>query len=215
MKKGLIYSIITAILFVTLEPVSKLIANDISPYAITFWRFIIGSFMLLPPAFIKVRKENIHITFKDLLVTSVLGILFICISMTTLQLAVKIADTPSLIAIIFSSNSVFTIIFAIIIAKENMNKYKGISLLFGVLCVLLCADLSSGTNITSVSLALFSAISFSFYSALSQRFMKKLCGIIQTALIFLTGSIFLLIILLITGAGIAPSSDFNSIAILI
>ena len=39
MKKGIVYALITAILFVTLEPVSKLIANDVTPYAITFWRF--------------------------------------------------------------------------------------------------------------------------------------------------------------------------------
>ena len=48
MKKGILYALITAIVFVTLEPVSKLIANDVNPYAITFWRFLIGSVILLP-----------------------------------------------------------------------------------------------------------------------------------------------------------------------
>ena len=77
MKKGIIYALITAILFVTLEPVSKLIANDVTPYAITFWRFIIGSLILVPPAVSKIRKEKIHITLKDLGLTTLLGILFL------------------------------------------------------------------------------------------------------------------------------------------
>jgi len=65
MKKGIIYALITAIMFVTLEPVSKLIAEDVSPYAITFWRFLIGSVMLLPVAASKIKREKIHITAKD------------------------------------------------------------------------------------------------------------------------------------------------------
>ena len=36
MKKGLIYALITAVVFTTLEPVSKLIADQVNPYAMTF-----------------------------------------------------------------------------------------------------------------------------------------------------------------------------------
>ena len=84
MKKALFYAIFAAILFVTLEPMGKLIANDISPNAITFWRFLIGSLILTPPAILKIKREKIHITWKDLALTASLGILFICISMTSL-----------------------------------------------------------------------------------------------------------------------------------
>ena len=65
MKKGAFYALITAILFVTLEPVSKLIANDVNPYAITFWRFLIGSFILIPPAIVKLKKDAINLTIVD------------------------------------------------------------------------------------------------------------------------------------------------------
>ena len=214
MKKGIIYALITAILFVTLEPVSKLIANDVTPYAITFWRFIIGSLILIPPAVSKIRKEKIHITLKDLGLTTLLGILFICISMVTLQLAVKKADSPSLIAIIFSSNSVFTIVFALFIVKEKLTRNKIIALIFGIIGVIVCADFSSGTNLTSVALAVFAALSFSLYTALSQKYMKKLGGVIQTCLVFVTGSIVLLIALLIMGVDVSPSFEPDKLAIL-
>lgn len=216
MKKGIIYSLITAILFVTLEPVSKLIAEDVSPYAMTFWRFLIGSIMLLPPAVMKVKKDKIHITGKDVVLMILLGILNICFSMVALQIAVKMADAPSLIAIIFSSNSVFTIIFATLLVKEEkLTLNKVIALILGVLGVIICADFRSGTNLTSVVLAVLAALSFSLYTAISQKYTKKLSGVIQSSGVFLSGSIVLLIFLLATRADIMPTFNVKNIGILL
>lgn len=216
MKKGIFYAALTAILFVTLEPVSKLIANEISPYAMTFWRFLIGSVLLVPFAAVKVKKENIKITGKDILRMTLLGILVICLSMVVLQIAVKQADAPSLIAIIFSSNSVFTIIFSVLLIKEEkLNKNKVIALIFGVLGVVLCADFSSGTNLTSVLYTFIAALSFSLYTVLSQKYKNKTGGIVQTAGVFLAGSIVLLIILLITKQDISMPIQPKSLLIML
>ena len=65
----------------------------------------------------KIKKEKLKICKRDFLVMFLLGILFICISMISLQLGVKLAQSPSLIAIIFSSNSIFTLVFAIFIVN--------------------------------------------------------------------------------------------------
>lgn len=216
MKKGMIFSLITAILFVTLEPVSKLIANSVNPYAITFWRFLIGSVILIIPAVAKVKKEKTKITPKDVIIMTGLGILFICISMVTLQIAVKNANSPSLIAIIFSSNSVFTILFSFMLVKEErLTKNKIIAIIFGVVGVLLCTDFSSGTNLASVALALCAAVSFSLYTALSRKYMKTVNGVVQSAGVFLTGSIVLLIALLSMGVDISVPMDINTLLILI
>ncbi len=216
MKKGILYALITALMFVTLEPVSKLIANDISPYAMTFWRFLIGSIMLLPPAIMKVKKENIKITLKDVGLMALLGVLVICISMVSLQVAVKQADAPSLIAIIFSANSVFTIILAVLFIKEEkLNKNKVIALVLGVLGVVMCADFSSGTNLSSVALAVVAAVSFSLYTALSRKYAKKISGLIQSAGGFLIGSLVLLVFLLVGGYDIVPGTDVKSLSILL
>lgn len=211
MKKGILYVLITAVLFVTLEPVSKLIAGEVTPYAITFWRFIIGSLILIPFAVVKIKKEKIHIGLKDLLAMTGLGVLFICISMIVLQIGVKKADSPSLIAIIFSSNSIFTILFAMLILKDKMTKNKAIALAFGIVGVLFCADFSSGTNLESVLYGVFAAVSFSLYTVLAQRFTKKFGGIVQTAITFLTGSAVLLIALLVLGIDVSPKTSPNSL----
>ena len=60
---ALIYVIITALVFTTLEPVSKLIAEQVNPFAITFWRCMIGALVLIPFAFIKIKKEKIQEEF--------------------------------------------------------------------------------------------------------------------------------------------------------
>ena len=215
MKKEIIYVLITAVLFVTLEPVSKLIANDVNPYAITFWRFIIGSIVLLPLAVTKIKKEKISIKLKDFAIMTLLGILFICISMISLQVGVKKADAPSIIAIIFSSNSVFTILFAMLILKEKPNKNKIIALILGVIGVITCADLSQATNIESILYGVFAALTFSLYTVLSQKFTKRFGGIIQTTVAFLMGSIILLICLLLLKIDIRFSCSVNTLSILI
>jgi len=213
-NKGLLFALITAIIFTTLEPVSKLIANDVNPYAITLWRFLIGSAILLPFAIRKIRKENIRIEWKDLGILAMLGTLCICFSMVMLQLAVKEADAPSLIAIIFSANSVFTILFAILILKEKMTKQKLLAVVLCVIGVLICADFSSGTNLLSVLMAVVAALSFSLYTVLSKKFMKRISGIIQTSISFCLGSIVLLILLLITGVDILPAFSTQNVSVL-
>ncbi len=214
MKKGILYAFITAVLFITLEPVSKLIADEVNPYAITFWRFIIGSLILLPPAVVKIKKEKIHIGIEDFGVMTVLGILFICISMTTLQIGVQKAESPSLIAIVFSSNSIFTILFAVIILKEKLTRNKVIALILGVVGVLACADFSSGTSLESVLCSVFAALSFSLYTVLTQKFTKKFGGIVQSGIVFMVGSLVLLVALLIMGVDVLPSYTMESISIL-
>ena len=214
MKKGLFNALLTAIVFVTLEPVSKLIAGQVSPYAITFWRFAIGSLILIPFAVVKIKKEKLHITLKDMGVMTALGVLFICVSMVALQIAVKIADAPSLIAVIFSSNSVFTMIFAVIIIKEKMTWQKWCTLILCTIGVIICVDFESGTNLASVALGVFAAMSFSFYTVLSQKFTTKLGSSVQASIVFVAGSVVLLIALLISGADVIPQFSLENLSIL-
>lgn len=215
MKKGLFYALITALVFTTLEPVSKLIAEEVSPYGITFWRFLAGSLLLLPFAVAKIRKEKIRLDRKDLSVLALLGTLCICFSMVMLQVAVKKADAPSMIAIIFSANSVFTNFFALLILKEKMTRQKLLAIVLCSLGVLVCADFSSGTNLFSVALAVAAALSFSLYTVLSKKYMKKIAGIIQTSFSFFLGSIVLLLILLVTGVEIVPELSVKNISVLV
>lgn len=215
MKKGIIYSIITALFFTTLEPVSKLIAEVVNPYAITFWRFLIGSIILLPFAIIKIKKEKIHITLKDFGIMTLMGSIFICIIMVALQIAVKMSSSPAITSMVFSTNSVFTILFAMFILKDKMTKNKLIAVILCSIGIVLCTDFSKGANISSLLLAVFAALTFSMYTVLSKKYMAKVGGIIQTAFTFFMGSIVLLIALLIIGVDVSPTTDVSTLSILL
>lgn len=216
MKNSFIYILITAVLFTTLEPVSKLIAMDISPMAMTCIRYFIGGIILLPFAIYKMKQGNVKLCGKDYGILAFLGVLCICISMTLLQFAVKTADSPALIAIIFSSNSVFTILLAIFVLKEKFTVQKLLAVALCILGVIVCADFSSGTNLLSIVYALGAAVSFSLYTVLSKRYSKKITGMIQTSFSFFFGSLVLLAILLLTGENLFAGLDsFKNISILL
>ena len=129
--------------------------------------------------------------------------------MIALQIGVKKADSPALIAIIFSSNSIFTIFFSLFILKDKLSINKVIALILGVAGVLLCADFKSGTNLVSVAYAVFASLSFSLYTVLSKKFTKKFSGIIQTSFGFLSGSIVLLIFLVVMRVIYPDNTTYN------
>lgn len=211
MKKGLFYILLTAVVFTTLEPVSKLIASQINPFTITFIRFFIGGAMLLPFSMAKIKRNNIKLDKKDYLHMTLLGVLCICISMALLQYAVLKADSPALIAIIFSSNSVFTILFSAVILKDRITLTKSFAIILCIAGVLICTDFSSQSNIYSVVLAVLSALTFSLYTVLSKKFMKKVSGIIQTGYSFFIGSVILLIFLLIMRIEVISSVSIHNV----
>ncbi len=215
MKKYLIYSIITALTFTTFEPFSKLIANDVTPYAITFWRFLIGALVLFPFALGEIRKNKLSVSAKDWAILALMGAILVAVIMTSLQSAVKIADSPAVISMVFSTNSVFTILFSSIILKDKITKNKIIAMVLCVIGLLLCTDFSSGTNLKSLGLVLFSAISFSLYTVFSKRYMKKIGGITQSAITFSAGSIVLLLVLLIAGVDVSVPMEIKPISFVV
>ncbi|MBQ2942924.1 MAG: DMT family transporter [Clostridia bacterium] len=215
MKKGILNALITAILFATLEPVSKLIATDMNPYAITFWRFLIGTVLLLPFGIHSYKKEKVRLKGKDCLSMIFLGALFIAVSMTLLQVAVKAAPSPSLIAILFSSNAVISIVFARIILKEKLTPIKSLAILLCTVGVTVLVDFNASADIYSVVLALLSALSFSLYSVLSGKLMKGIPGILKTTGVFLSGTIILFILLFILKADLSFTLDKNGTFLLL
>lgn len=193
---SLIYVIITAILFATLEPVSKLIATDISPLAITAIRFLIGGLMLLPFSLYEIKKQKVRLKPTDHLKMTGLGILFICASMVMLQYAIKLSSSPALVAIVFSSNSVITICLSALMLKERLDWKKVVALVLCVGGILVCSwdSLSVDNEALSIILAVLASLAFSFYTVLNKKMMKKASGNILIGFSFVYGSVILLLV---------------------
>lgn len=211
MKSGIIYVLITALCFTTHEPVTKLFASEINPYAITAIRFFIGSLILLPFSVREIIKKHIKLTVKDFLIMGGLGILSVCISMIFVQMAVDVADSPALVAIVFSSNSIITIILSVIFLGDKLTKKKIAGLCLCICGVLVSADLSRGSNMLSILLALLSAVTFSIYTVLCKKYMTKISGIIQTGLSFFIGSVALLVVLALLGIEVVGGISSSNI----
>lgn len=197
MKRSFLYVVITAIMFALLEPVSKLAAGQIHPVSLTFMRFLIGGLILLPVSARALRARGASLTVKEHLTMAFLGFLLICVSMLLLQYAVMLGDSPSLVAIIFSCNSVITILLSSLVLGEKITagRVGGIALCLIGLVICSFRQLNAG-GIKSVLLALLSAVSFSIYSVSSKKLMHSLGGTVQLGFSFIYGSIFLLIFLL-------------------
>lgn len=196
------FVLITAILFTTHEPVSKLIATEINPYALTAIRYFLGSLVCLPFTIRAIIKSKLKLKFSDFLILGGLGVLLVCVSMVVLQVGVKVADSPALISVLFSSNSIFTIIFSVIFLKTKMTKLKTTGVILCVIGVVLSMDFSSGSNILSIVLGLISAVIFSVYTVLCKKLIHRFSGLIQAGISFFIGSSVLLIVLLILGVDI-------------
>jgi drug/metabolite transporter (DMT)-like permease len=215
MKKGLINIMLTALLFTTLEPVSKLIATGVSPFYMTFIRFFIGGLVLLPFSVRKIRAVKMTLNYRDYLKMALLGVLCVCVSMPLLQYGVLRGDSPALIAIIFSSNSIFTVVLAAVILKDRITLRKILAVILCLAGIVVCFDLKSGTNIESALMAVGAAVTFSVYTVVSKKLTVKIPGSVQTGLSFLFGSAVLFLALLITGTGFSIDTNPQSLMILL
>ena len=193
---GLIYALITAIVFATFEPASKIIAADFSPMAICGIRFLIGGIMFLPNSLYEMKKQKISLTATDHVKMVGLGILFICISMTLLQYAMKLSSSPGLIAIIFSANSLITIIMSAFTLKERFTLKKVAAIFVCAIGFIVCSwdNLMAKGELLAVILAFASAFSFSVYTILNKKMLKKASGNILIGFSFVYGSVILLIV---------------------
>ena len=48
----------TALVFASMEPVSKLLNGQVNPFTLTFWRFLIGSAFVFPMAVREIRRKG-------------------------------------------------------------------------------------------------------------------------------------------------------------
>lgn len=193
-----IYVLLTAVLFTTLEPVSKLISEQVHPVSLTFLRFFIGSVILLPFAIVKIRREKIALGWRDYLIMAGLGVLCVSVSMVLLQYAVLKAASPAPVGIIISSCSVFTMLLAAPILKERITPRKCVAVALCLGGIVLCADFrGGGAGVESVVLAVLAALTFALYTVLGKKYASKAGSVVQTSFSFFFGSIVLLAALLI------------------
>ncbi len=181
----------TAVLYSTMEVVSKPIMGQISADTITALRFLIGSLVIFP--FIPKKRTDI----KSHLIFAFVGILNIFIAMNALQISVKYIPA-SMAASLLSSNPLFVYILTHFIDKEKINTIDILSILGGIIGIILLSGKDS-SNIEGILWALGASFTFAIYTIISKKLTDKHSIRTMTSFSFLYGGLFTLIIGLFRG----------------
>ena len=217
MKKGVIYVVITALLFGSMEVSLKLAGASFDAVQLTFLRFFIGGLFLLPFALVDLKKRDCKLTLTDWGYLLSLGVICICFSMTLFQIGVM-RTNASLAAVIISMNPAFTMVFAHFLAIEKFTKRKALTLLLSFIGLVIAANPFGGSGAggaDGILLTVIAAVAFGFYTALGKKRIAKIGGIAQNSLSFLLGSGALLIGLLATGSPVWQGISTDNIGLLL
>ena len=198
MKKGYWFIILSAFLFSTMEIALKMISNQFNPIQISFLRFFVGSILLFPLALKNLKSRRISLSKDDFAFFLLTGFICVVVSMTFYQLAILYCKA-SLVAIFFSCNPVFVVIFAFFLIGEKLYKHTIISMglsISGMICIL--NPFNMKLSLKGAIFIIISSITFALYSVISSRKCEKFGGIVLNCFSFLMGSLEMLILILIT-----------------
>jgi len=215
-----LYCLLTICIWSSLELSGKLLGTEISPFAITAWRFIIGGAVIAPFAARQMVHNKHSLDKSSLLSFGALGFLNVVVSMLLLQLAIYFGKA-SLTAMIVSMNPLFVSVFAIFILRERLSGIQILSLVVGIagLGLIICAerDLGSGLYLNlplGILFAILASITFALYTVLTKRLVARHGNLITNSMSFLIGGILLALINLVIGKSMLFEPNLRSILLI-
>jgi len=151
--------------------------KDFSPILLGFVRFAIASALMLVVIAFRYRLADIVSTvkreWKPLLI---LGILYVSIPNVAQNLGLQ-NGTSSIASVIQSSGPVMTLIFAVLLLKERMTRFKGLGTAIamgGTILLVFSGDISlSNDTFVSSLLILTSAVSYGLAWVSAKRMLER------------------------------------------
>lgn len=156
-----------------LNPLFALPLYDIgvSPMNVLFYRYIISA--LLMGFWIIIRKGSFRLTMKEAMLTFVMGLMFAA-SSVSLFYSFKFIDA-GLASVILFTYPLFVALLSWLVFHEHMSRGTFLCIvvaLFGI-CLLDQGSTSGGINITGMSLAVLSGLTYAFYLIGANRSVMK------------------------------------------
>ena len=181
MKKGYLYIALATFFFSTMEIALKLSAGHFNAIQLTFLRFLIGGLMLLPLAVNEMKKNSVHLVRSDLAFFCLTG--FICVVVSMILFQVSVIYTPaSVVAVLFSCNSVFVVLFAYLFLHEHIHKNTIISIAVSVIgMVIIINPMHLNGGVIGVVCALGSAVTFALYNVVGRTHSDRCGGITRAS----------------------------------
>lgn len=200
-KQVIVYIFLAAFLFGTMEVALKIAGNEMDSFQLTFLRFMLGGIFLLPFTLNEKKQQKSRLMWKDYAWMAFLGTLCIPLSMLFFQFGIM-RSNASTAAVLMSVNPLFTMFFAYFILKEKMTKNKIVGLLVGLAGIIFMIkpwDIQEGNTITGALLMILAAALFGLYSVFGKVHLERIGLITQTSFSFISGSLILLVLMMIMG----------------
>ncbi|WP_375712638.1 DMT family transporter [Liquorilactobacillus uvarum] len=178
-----------------MEIALKVAGATFNPIQLNLIRFFIGSLVLLPIANKSLKQSKRVLTKKDWTLFLITGFLCVIVSMSLFQLAV-VSTKASTVAVLFSCNPVFALLFAFLILHERLGRANLMAVVISIIGLLIIIDPAHLSRPVGIILALLSAVTFGFYSIVSRYGSTKrgLNGIVMTCYTFIAGTAELLVL---------------------
>ena len=185
-NKGIIFVLISALLWGFSPIFIKLVVDTISPVFITFVRYGIASIIMLPFIFIN-KKEVLKLNKKDVGLVLLLGIIGTSIAATAFQASIEYIGA-AVSMFILRMEPIFVAVLVLVFLKETITKRIAASIALAFLGSLLVSFQSvpvlSFTNMLLIGflLAISAAILWAFATILGKQLVNKLSPINLVAL---------------------------------
>lgn len=189
MKRGYLFIALATLFFSTMEIALKEVAGQFNPVQLNLTRFFIGGLVLVPFARRMLRKRDERLDAASLLKLAGLGFLGIVVSMTLYQLAVEHTNA-SVVAVLFSCNPVFVLLFAGLILHTHIRRQHAIALVLECLGILVLINpLNTSVGTAGIAFTLLSTATFALYAVLGTRLCARFSGVVVTCGSFLFASL--------------------------
>lgn len=210
-KRTYLYVLISTFLFSSMEISLKLAGSSFNGIQLNFLRFLVGGVFLLPFAVKALRASHNQIRLSDIGIFALTGFCGIVVSMTLFQLAVEV-DQASTVAVLFSCNPVFALIFSYLILREKLSRTNLLAVIISIVGLLIIVNPAHLNNPLGLTLSITSAITFGLYSIISRWGSGKrgFNGLTMTSLSFLAGAAELAILMGISHIGSISTALTNA-----
>ena len=189
MKRGYLFIALATLFFSTMEIALKEVAGLFNPVQLNLTRFLIGGLVLIPFAKRMLRKRGVRIDGPSFVKLAGLGFLGIVVSMTLYQLAVENTNA-SVVAVLFSCNPVFVLVFAGLILRTQILRQHVMALVLECLGILILINpLNTSISTAGITFTLLSTAVFALYAVLGTKMCAKYSGVVVTCGSFLFASL--------------------------
>ena len=216
-KKSILYILITAFCFGTMEVALKIGGSSFAPLQMNFLRFLIGGLILLPLDLRDRKRRGLVLTRSDWGYLTLLGLVGVCLSMSCFQMGVMNlnANTAS---VMISSNPVFTMLFAYFLLGEPFTRRKALVLVLCLAGLVLVANpmhMAEGNTVKGLIYQSVALVTFALFTALGKLRVERLGGLVQNSFSFLIASVVNLGILLFSGTPVFTGINAQSLPVLL